>query len=715
MTSESGIFTALKSLEYPSDMIANDNYDNTSSACTSTPTTYQDKENSVVYKRRRKHHCAYCDVQVNNFARHLERQHGDELEVGRFLALDKKDPNRKRIINKIRKEGDFISGNCIPVQKRKFDNNKGASSDTLLPCIHCKGYYMKNTLRRHVARCSLNAEKKNNNRRHRHQSDSQTLLAGYFGPNDPLRISGVLQSLKADIVSLVAKRDKIICEVGRRYVKCHKERHLISVAKRYMRRLARIVIEVRKILEDKSLTLASLLHPTKFKYIVIAVKSITNYDAGQKAFGSPSFALQMGTLIKKAIAAYYSLEVQENMNSDKLDELNVMKKLIEEEWAIEISTEAAQNINVKRFNKPTIVPIAEDLAKLKVYLESILSAAKEHLIQNDKNENAFRAIIEAAYCSLLLFNKRRVGELQRIPLDIYERYINEEIESGDFDMLLSPAEKICIKKLKRIVVRGKRGRGVPVLFEKNIKEALDIAVGFRSNFCLANNPYLFSICGTDGPISGYHVFRKHVTKALGDPKKVASLTSTKLRKHLATISQILRMDQEDLEQLASFMGHTTKTHQEWYRLPSDIYQTAKVSKILLMSQKTSIQQYKGKSLSQLDVDDSILELESDNEENVVEDGRPQNWPTTSVATTSTNEQLQIETVSCPRKPKILRKQWSEQEKKLTENFFNDHLRKCRAPRKDEVLSLMQQHPGVFQDRKWDSIKVYICNKYNKNK
>ncbi|XP_074035383.1 uncharacterized protein [Leptinotarsa decemlineata] len=220
MTSESGIFTALKSIEYPSNMIANGNYDNTSSACTSTPTTYQDKENSVVYKRRRKHHCPYCDVQVNNFPRHLERQHGDELEVGRFLALDKKDPNRKRIINKIRKEGDFISGNCIPVQKRKFDNNKGASSDTLLPCIHCKGYYMKNTLRRHVARCSLNAEKKNNNRRHRHQSDSQTLLAGYFGPNDPLRISGVLQSLKADIVSLVAKRDKIICEVGRRSSKC---------------------------------------------------------------------------------------------------------------------------------------------------------------------------------------------------------------------------------------------------------------------------------------------------------------------------------------------------------------------------------------------------------------------------------------------------------------------------------------------------------------
>nr|CAI5844274.1 unnamed protein product [Callosobruchus analis] len=65
-------------------------------------------------------------------------------------------------------------------------------------------------------------------------------MAGPFGPNDPLRISGVLNMMKPDDVSMVAKRDELICEVARRYIKRHKEKHLLLVAKRHMRKLARL-------------------------------------------------------------------------------------------------------------------------------------------------------------------------------------------------------------------------------------------------------------------------------------------------------------------------------------------------------------------------------------------------------------------------------------------------------------------------------------------
>lgn len=200
------------------------------------------------------------------------------------------------------------------------------------------------------------------------------MLTGYFGPQDPLRTSGVLRSLNADHVSFVAKKDKIICEVARRYIKCHKEKHLIAVAKRYMRRLARLLIEVRKLENDDNISLVSILHPTKFKIIITAVKAITQYDTNARIFNSPSFALQMGTLLKKSITAAYSLEVQKDLNSPKLNTLNVMKKLIEEEWSTEISTEACQNLNVKRFNKPTLIPITEDLAVIFIffYLRTII-------------------------------------------------------------------------------------------------------------------------------------------------------------------------------------------------------------------------------------------------------------------------------------------------------------------------------------------------------
>lgn len=129
-----------------------------------------------------------------------------------------------------------------------------------------------------------------------------------------------------------------------------------------MRRLARFLIEVRRIEQNESLSLYSIVHPSKFKNIIRALRCIEEYDTTTKMFNSPSFALQMGTLLKKVISAAYSLEVQKDLNSPKLNVLNVMKKLIEEEWSTEISTEACQNLTEKRFNKPTVMPLAEDLS-----------------------------------------------------------------------------------------------------------------------------------------------------------------------------------------------------------------------------------------------------------------------------------------------------------------------------------------------------------------
>lgn len=87
---------------------------------------------------RRKHTCMYCDSSVTNFARHLERTHADEMDVQRFMSLNKKDPERKNLIGKLRKEGDFCTGKPVPVLRSKTnctDNNITG----LLPCIYCKG------------------------------------------------------------------------------------------------------------------------------------------------------------------------------------------------------------------------------------------------------------------------------------------------------------------------------------------------------------------------------------------------------------------------------------------------------------------------------------------------------------------------------------------------------------------------------------------------
>ena len=58
------------------------------------------------------------------------------------------------------------------------------------------------------------------------------------------------------------------------------------------------------------------------------------------------------------------------------------------------------------------------------------------------------------------------------------------------------------------------------------------------------------------------------------------LRSTKLRKQIATLSQVLNLKENGLDILANFLGHDIRIHQEFNRLPERTLEIAKVSKLL---------------------------------------------------------------------------------------------------------------------------------------
>lgn len=76
-----------------------------------------------------------------------------------------------------------------------------------------------------------------------------------------------------------------------------------------------------------------------------------------------------------------------------------------------------------------------------------------------------------------------------------------------------------------------------------------------------------------------------------------NITSTLLRKHVATMTQILNLTPNELQQFAQFMGHDLAVHKEYYRLPENTYQVAKVSKLLLMMEKGKVKDVNGKKSS----------------------------------------------------------------------------------------------------------------------
>ncbi|PIK47165.1 hypothetical protein BSL78_15973 [Apostichopus japonicus] len=68
------------------------------------------------------------------------------------------------------------------------------------------------------------------------------------------------------------------------------------------------------------------------------------------------------------------------------------------------------------------------------------------------------------------------------------------------------------------------------------------------------------------------------------------------------MSQLLNLNDSELEQLANHMGHDINVHRDYYRLPMEALILAKVSKMLtLSSQEGKIHQYQGKSLDEITV------------------------------------------------------------------------------------------------------------------
>lgn len=119
---------------------------------------------------------------------------------------------------------------------------------------------------------------------------------------------------------------------------------------------------------------------------------------------------------------------------------------------------------------------------------------------------------------------------------------------------------------KRVVVFGKGSKPVPILFTRKMQEYVEILLHIRktTNIVPKENQYIFANPGSsDRWMSGPSIIRKLAFKC--GAKNPELLTSTRFRKQVATILQLMNFESSEMEQIARFMGHTEKTHKEFYR------------------------------------------------------------------------------------------------------------------------------------------------------
>ena len=137
---------------------------------------------------------------------------------------------------------------------------------------------------------------------------------------------------------------------------------------------------------------------------------------------------------------------------------------------------------------------------------------------------------------------------------------------GDIDWALSEMEKQLCRHFSRIETRGKRGRKVPILLTPKMVGSLELLVNTREKCGIQkSNPFFFARPGSTLHHRSSDCLRTFAQKC--GAKNPDALKSTKLRKHVATLSTVLNMTETEMDQLANFLGHDLVVHREYYRLP----------------------------------------------------------------------------------------------------------------------------------------------------
>lgn len=139
------------------------------------------------------------------------------------------------------------------------------------------------------------------------------------------------------------------------------------------------------------------------------------------------------------------------------------------------------------------------------------------------------------------------------------------------------------------MARGKHGRGFAVLVPANLIEPIKVIVKYRNRAGVQDdNPHLFAIPSKNQGRVKYlracDLMRQFSQKC--GAKLPSTLRGIQLRKHVATTCISLNLDENQVSDLANFMGHADKIHKEIYRQPILQTDIIKISQLIEMAQRT---------------------------------------------------------------------------------------------------------------------------------
>lgn len=701
---------------------------------------------------KKKYFCIFCKNLVTNFPRHLMNNHTHEEEVKELLSLEANSQGRKNLLKILRGKGTIFFNTSENLNKGAMIVSrvkKNTDSSLYKPCPNCNNYFSKVTLYKHYRKCK---EGSIEDMRQLQTSSSAVMIQPILdGKANNTMATVILPGMINDDVYDMIKKDTLIIEYGN-YL-CTKlklnKTHLKNSIRTRLRQIGSLLKKMIDI-QPAIQRLQDAFQPHHFDTFIEAVRKSAGYCSDSGTFRAPSLVTQIGNNMRMC-AERLNVYCIKTENDELKRKTRKWLELYGHEYNNVVGKPALEDAAAKKWNKPRLLPTTEDVMKLNKYIKTCADKA-ENKLRNKFDQSSYDTLSKSLLLQIMLFNRKRVGESERLLLQDFHKRQNIQKDSELYNSL-SNTEKIIANSFTRVEIRGKKGRPVPILIRHNMAKKLEFLLSLRKKSATSEkNKYLFARG------SEYYNAGRALREAAWEcgASRPELITGTLLRKEIASTSQALNFTNTDMKNLADYMGHHGDVHDIFYKMPSDVIHLAKISQLLIAIDEGRVSEFYGKSLNEINVDIDVGEQAQETQEQQEQELNDSNeirsspahsvvLPTTSSLMDSESQTLQsveMPTTSSlssvvhskspttnlksasrslkqekvrvsPKKIPDGRKTWTTPERHKVRKLFADNINEGRMPTRPECKQAIQTCPELKR-RTVTQLKTWIYYEHKRN-
>lgn len=388
--------------------------------------------------------------------------------------------------------------------------------------------------------------------------------------------TAVIPKLRDDTVSQIIRFDWLIILYGNKL--CLKYLSFQQYIIRSQLRLAgRLLIEL-KAMNNFIDDFASTFAPKFYDTLIDAVRRVTKFNDETNEFGSPSTAGSIMCMVKD-VGAMLICEYIKQGNEMLQKQTEDFLKIVNVDASISIYKPMSDTLAKNQRLKVDRVPVQADV---KIFYDYLMEEATKcfNRLEKKYSYSDWLLLNELTLTMVITFNRKRPGETQHILLSDYS---GRGVVDNETIATLPQQDQLAAKNYSRIKLRGKKGRPVPALVNKEMEQYIESLIKHRKSSNIDDdNPYLFALPPSVGNkmnvIRACNTIRKFSSICgAADPK---SLKCTMLRKQLANAVARDQLNDTEVSYVADFMGHHEKIHREYYRRMPIVTEIITLSKVL---------------------------------------------------------------------------------------------------------------------------------------